>query len=224
MCEPAHSVIQYPDRPSNEDDENMPFSGSMDWRQRLQVGLGSLGTRIGNWFHFSKIGKGHSEALHVSARTRLLLPEHTKLEGFWWDRSFDIDGPFYGDPTERAAGIQAAKVYHERSVLANHKVFRNFLEKSIKASDRPEGYVDHLLCDVFTLEGRDKVLQKFRQVFGRTSRVVDQFYRQASGEFKSRATGVLMGFTRKRNLFRSHFADDLKFWTLDQGDAGTPAT
>jgi hypothetical protein len=30
MCEPNHSIVQYPDHPTDDDDKSPPFSGQMD--------------------------------------------------------------------------------------------------------------------------------------------------------------------------------------------------
>ena len=84
MCEPAHSIIQYPTRNPRDDDSfgggNSAMPIPMD--RRLQAGLGpqimEIGRKIGEWFHFSKIGNGHTEAIQLSGRASLLLPAHTK--------------------------------------------------------------------------------------------------------------------------------------------------
>jgi hypothetical protein len=51
MCEPAHSVVQYP---QDYDDTDLPFGGTMDKQSRLSAALGkavSWGRKIGKWFH-----------------------------------------------------------------------------------------------------------------------------------------------------------------------------
>ena len=102
--------------------------------------------------------------------------------------------------------------------MANIKVFRRFLENSIKASDLAVGYVENFINEVLTQAGRDAFLQKFKQVFKVSTspnlfllnRTLSSIFRNEAE--KPKATAVLMGFTRKRELYRSHFADDDSLW------------
>lgn len=175
--------------------------------QKLQASLGSKvvswGKRIQEWFHFSKLGSGHTDAIELSGRASLILPQHTRYEGLWWHRKFEIDGPFHGSIVDREDALKSAEAYHNEVVMQNIKKFRRFFETSLNKTDRAHGYVDHFLCDVLTREGRDAVKTKLRRIFGCfiiPSCPTPQHIK------------VLMGFTRKRELFQSHWADDDKLW------------
>ena len=211
MCEPAHSIVQYPERPSDDDER---FGGNVPMDSLLKSGLGkamSWGKKIGSWFHFSKLGSGHSEAIELSGQALLILPEHTRYEGLWWERRFIIDGPYHGQPCDRDEALEVAEMYHQRSVMQNMSSFRRFFEQSVFRSDRSYGYVRHLLEDVMNADGRDAVTQRLRRVFGRSMSLRRLFGYKS--DKKERATKVIMGFTRQRNLFLPHWADDSQLWT-----------
>jgi len=75
MCEPAHSIVQYP---TDFDDHNLP-GGQMDSESRLKLALGKFwntGKRIKNWFHYSKLGAGH-HSIFENGRKTLYLPKPT---------------------------------------------------------------------------------------------------------------------------------------------------
>jgi len=223
MCEPAHSIIQYPDSNDDEDDQSKPQPPMQD---RLKMGLGerifALGRRIGNWFHFSKMGNGHSEAIAMTGRAHqmVILPTHTKYEGLWWRREFQIDGHYHGYRHEMPTAHASAKEYHEDLVYSNIKTFRRFLEDSMKKSERPYVYAELLLESVFTSQGRDMVLAKFGRVFGGTAGAsLSEGYRLLTdglnkyGSNVDKSIAMIMGFTRRRELYRSEWADDSKLWS-----------
>lgn len=216
MCEPAHSIVQYPND-DNDDNDQLP---GLPIEQKLNRSLGSKvvswGKKILNWFHFSKLGSGHSESISLSGKASLILPEHTRYEGLWWDRKFIIDGGYYGYPTDKEVAIQCAEQYHKNVVMSSMSKFRRFFETSIQKSDWGSMYVDMLLSYVLTPQGRDNVLGKLRRIFGKGSTLHGLYGHRASSQTKDRATKVVMGFTRKRNLFLPHWADDDTLWQPGQ--------
>ena len=213
MCEPYHSVVQYP---SDFDDSNLPFGGNMDKRARLQSALGkafSWTKKIGKWFHLSRFGAGHSGATRESGRASLYLPRATLYEGQWWHRQFKLDG-WYGRGLDPLA-LEAAEKYHKSSVMGNMSLFRRFLETSMVKTNHPQGaavYVETMLDYVFTKEGANKLLEKFRRVFGKNvtfARVMNQRSHEQEVE---KGIKIVMGFSRKRKLFLPHFSDDDSLW------------
>jgi hypothetical protein len=208
MCEPAHSVVQYPDR--SDDDHDLPFGG-MPMEQRLKSTLGekvvALGKRIKGWFHFSKIGSGHTDAIKLSGKSSLILPEHTRYEGIWWEREFKLDGKFRGPSIDKQLALEVASQYHQESVGNSMSKFRQFFERSILTSTRPHLYVDSFLNRCLNAKGRDEVYKKLKRIFG-----MSVFARRNHAE-KKEATSLIMGYTRKRELFLPHWADDDKLWT-----------
>jgi hypothetical protein len=207
MCEPSHSIVQYPD--SNPDD-HLPMGDRL--KQTLGERIVAWGKRIQNWFHFSKLGSGHSDAIELSGRSSLILPEHTRYEGLWWDRDFKIDGSYHGFSTEQADAFETAKYYHDEKVMKNMSTFRRFLETSIEKSDSGQLYMHQFAEHVLTKEGRDGLYSKLKRL-GK-SLFTWQLFR--SKETKEKATKILMGFTRKRILLLPHWADDEKLWTPGQ--------
>lgn len=212
MCEPYHSVVQYP---SDFDDSDLPFGGNMDKKARLQSALGkafSWTKKIGNWFHFSRFGAGHSGATMETARSSLYLPTPLLYEGEWWHRQFKFDG--WCKKVDPLA-LEAAEKYHKTSVLGNMSLFRRFLETSMVKTNHPQGaavYVETMLEYVFTAEGANKLLEKFRRVFGRSATFNHVMNQRSHERAVEKGIKIVMGFSRKRELFLPHFADDDSLW------------
>lgn len=211
MCEPAHSIVQYP---HDFSDDGLPFGGTMDKESRLKAALGKAcgwTKKIGKWFHLSRFGAGHSNATEMSGRSSLYLPNPELYEGLWWKREFQYDGWDRAAVTEEA--MQAAEQYHKASATGNIKLFRRFLETSMKRSNGwAHSYVERMLDFVFTAEGGNKLLEKIRRVFGRDAQLSRIFSTPEDSYNRDKGIGVLMGFTRRRNLFLPHFADDDSLW------------
>ncbi len=213
MCEPAHSVVQYP---HDFDDKDLPFGGQMDKESRLKSALGKAckwTKKIGKWLHLSRFGAGHSKATLVDGRQSLYLPQATLYEGYWWNRKFSLDGCF---KREDPLALKAAQQYHNDSVMGNMSLFRRFLETSMQKTSHPDGasaYVQTLVTSVLTAEGGNKLLARFRRVFGGKSfRLETVMGPHANGVELNRAIKLVMGFTRQRRLFLPHFADDESLW------------
>lgn len=213
MCEPAHSVVQYS---SHFDDSDLPFGDYMDKESRLQAALGKAykwAKKVKGYFHLSRFGAGHSKATMEHSGNTFYLPKATLYEGFWWDREFKLDG--WWNETPPIEATEAATEYHESSVMKNMSLFRRFLEESMRRTKHGGGawvYVDRLLNSVLTSTGANKVLEKFRRVFGRNvipSRVMGL---RESKQNVEKGIKIVMGFTRKRELFLPHFADDDSLW------------
>lgn len=63
MCEPAHSIVQFPD-PDEHDDDNFasPQAGKTSLALKLR-GVLQFTTKIGRWLNFSRLGQGHGGAI-----------------------------------------------------------------------------------------------------------------------------------------------------------------
>ena len=194
MCEPAHSIVQYPD--------DLPFGGGrgcgmvfgkvMDWCKK-----------VGGFIHFSKLGAGHSESLRISPLHDLYIPEEARFEGLWWDRTFDFDSFNSQRSLERKG---AAERYHNDVVFRDMCSFRRFLETSLRQSDKCNLYAERLMEFVLTPKGRDKLYNKLRSLGG--GREIWKVFHV----LKPQAIKTVMGITRQRGLFLPHFADDSNLW------------
>lgn len=211
MCEPAHSIVQYPD----DFDSDLPTGKGDGKESTLKAVLGKgfdWTKKIGKWFHLSKFGAGHHENTgSLNYRSRIYMPSPILWEGLWWERKFHFDGLIEPDPGQ----IQrdAAKTYHNRSVMGNMSLFRRFLEKSmIESKQGAYSYVEALLEHVFTAEGVNKLLEKFRRVFGRSATPARLMSQRSTKQEVEKGIKVVMGFTRRRGLFLPHFADDDSLW------------
>lgn len=222
MCEPAHSIVQYPINDDYGGDDNLPFGGQMDRETRLKAALGKAmdwGKKVLRWFHFSKLGSGHAGAGPVHGRQIFYLPNETRYEGKWWERRVDPDGSYYGHPMDKEEALHAADLYCRDVVLGSMSKFRRFLETSIKKSSGwGYRYAEQFLEYVLTSAGRDAVLAKFRNIFGvREACSVTRLFNGSEGNpAKQKAIDCLMGFTRKRNLFVPLWADEPSLWVPQQ--------
>lgn len=193
MCEPYHSIVQYPD---DFDDSGLAFEGLMDKESRLKAALGKAmdwGKKIKKWFHFSKLGAGHSVAIDLRGLRSLYLPISTKYEGNWWDRTFHLDG--FSRAYDKEEALEVAKQYHNNVVFRDIRTFRRFLEASLIVTTRPHLYIPPLLS-VFS--NRNKV---------------NLAYGMIKRGNKESAIRTIMGLTRDRRNFLPHFSDDEGLWT-----------
>jgi hypothetical protein len=201
MCEPFHSVVQYP----TDDDQGG------DNQSRLMWGLGKIydwGKKIGSFFHFSKLGSGHTESIEWAKTKHLMLPDDTRYETAWWCRQTRIDGIFNGGASgDGRYALACAEQYSRTVVTGDLGKFRRFFETSIEKSSRGYSYVEHFLDDMLTYQARDEVLKRCKQIWG-TSPML------AFARHKKELTALLLGYTRKRNLLVPEWADDDRLWTV----------
>ncbi len=194
MCEPMHSIVQFP----SQDDDGNPTETRVDALvSKDKEGWLDYGKRkFREWFHLSKMGLGHSETIGaISLFARRLLPLDTKYEVAWWERKTRLDGMFYGGHQSlKEDALKSADDYARVVSIGNMTLLRQFLETSIKRSQRPQGYVDRFFMMLVPL-GKD-LLNKRLKLAASWPQTIK----------------VLMGFTRKRNLLVPEWADDAKIW------------
>jgi len=223
MCEPCHSIVQYPD---HDDDDR---SSGTPTEQRISK-LGQWLRKFGQWLHLSKMGNGHSEAVaKTSLQAELFIPTPTLYEVNWWERKMHIDGAFRGgfnnigrnalgsqyQPNEwsehsrelremvRKEAFDAAQHYANAVSIGNMTTFRRFLTTSLQKSDQPSKYVSHFQF-MLNRDGRDLFLKKVAEFTMRCGRV--------SKVNVDRMTKLILGFTRKRELLIPEWADDKSLW------------
>ena len=197
MCEPAHSIVQYP--PDSD------HFGGMATESILSK-LGNWAKRIGRWFHISKMGRGHTAATMHGRQQLLYLPTPVNFEGFWWDKGrFELDS--WGDKFIKSGDEQfeAAREYHMRSCMGSMQIFRRFFEASLQNTDMPMLYVSRFQECVMTSEGGDKLQDKINRIFPRVTNF--------QGKTKERFIKLVMGFTRKRGLLVPEWSEDDVFWS-----------
>jgi hypothetical protein len=197
MCEPHHSIVQYP-----IDD------GDNDNTTRLQWGLGKIfdwGKKIGSWFHFSKLGSGHTESIEWSKTKGLLLPNDTRYETDWWIRRVRLDSFDRSHETDRA--LAAARQYSEAVCIGDIQKFRRFFETSIQKSDRPRIYFLNFIERMLTQPARDEIALRVQRIWGKSLLQIGQIKQT------DRLCSLLLGYTRKRNLLVPEWADENKLWT-----------
>lgn len=219
MCEPCHSIVQYATDGGFGDDDRPIFGDHIDPEIRIKTALGTMadwGKKVLRWFHFSKLGSGHTSMSPLMGARSLMLPRETKYEGEWWYRRVKFDGFFSGHHMDRDEALQAATIYSDEVVLGSMSKFRRFLDTSIMKSQRGGSYyVDRLLEYVFNVQGRNVVCKKLQESFSFrrvTSAVTGLFNAPVDSPMKRQAVDCLLGFTRKRDLFVPGWADVDSLW------------
>jgi len=143
MCEPTHSVVQYPATQAAMGDTNhdvMRLLNAVSGRNRM-----SSGQKIGDYMHYHKAGFGHSETISKLTEAERLLPTETRYEGEWWNRDFKVDGPYNVPEFDKQMAYDMAAEYSRRHCTANTKILAKFLADSLRRSDQPEQYLERFL-------------------------------------------------------------------------------
>jgi hypothetical protein len=179
------------------------------------MGLGKAalwGKRVGDHFHISKVGRGHSGALEgiSGMRESFVLPEHTDFEVDWWDRTVRIDAPFrcYTEPKPiNPLQIEDATIYANLVSIGNIMMFRRFFEACMKKTDAPFSYVERFK-EMLNEKGKRELERKLPSRISRC--------RRALPEIKM-ATAACLGITRKRALLIPEWADLPSLWKEKEG-------
>lgn len=210
MCEPSHSIVQYPeDRGDGNPTE--PLLESSVRKKILE-----LGKRFWKWLHFSKLGTGHWQAIRTLGSYTSFIPQETRYEAYWWDRTVKLDGKFYGEAFDKEQALAAALNYAKAVSIGSLTALRRFLETSLRKSDRVHLYTTAFLEKMLNKEGRDLATRRLR------SCNVDLTYiRKVLGwHYDNKGLDsiikVLLGMTRQRSLLNDAWADDSSLWTPGQ--------
>jgi hypothetical protein len=215
MCEPNHSIVQYPD-----EDDRGPTATRIEALPEVKEGwFKEKLKQILRWFHLSRPGFGHSEAIGavpILARTNF-LPTDTKYEARWWDRRVVLDGAYHGHQFDKDEALACATEYANRVSIGSLQALRNFLEVSMRKSASMVLYVRRFLSDMLRKEGRDLLWAKVRLILGARavadSRLNYQLITVADDKREAVIKAVI-GFTRKRSLLVPEWSDDNKLWGL----------
>lgn len=203
MCEPHHSI--------NQVDPRDPETGDPINVDGIFGTIGEWMRKVGSFFHFSKLGNGHSEAIKFAVNHYGRVPEPTRYEAKWWDRTVHLDGSFYNrsgwylpDEVYRKESLECAEAYARQVCIGDLSMLRRFLETSIKKSDHAEIYFhvfrDHMLTD------------KGKNIFDQKRKIINGLSIPHS-VYNERMTKATIGLTRKRDLLVPEWADDKKLWT-----------
>jgi len=167
------------------------------------------GKKIANWFHFSKLGSGHSESIEWNKTKHLILPaKEVRYEGAWWNRTFKIDG--YPDTLEAERAKQAAHEYSNIVCMGNIQVFRRYFETSLNQSSRFMLHVQQFLDGMLNPKGKDLFTRKMQQCFPRKTRMREYIK-------TPQVINLVMGFTRKRELLVPEWSDVPSLWIPSTG-------
>lgn len=217
MCEPYHSIVQYPDQ-----DDHGPTQPRLDAATHGLKGLMEKGKKILRWFHFSKMGAGHSVATPFNMRQERSLPRPTSYEALWWNRTVHRDGEFRGEAFDMEDALESAEEYANRTSIGSLTQLRQFLETSLQKTNRQGEYLTRFVEDFLNAEGREAFHKRSKKVLGlnlANHRQSWDFLRmlQRDDPKKLRSlTKFMLGYTRKRALLVPAWADDDSLWTPGQ--------
>ena len=247
VCEPHHSIVQWDDS-DDQDNPTQPLLEALPQHdtvfgmrppgEGIYGGIGMLTIpkakdfmawglkKIQEWWHLSKMGRGHSESLSlIKPKHRGRLPDDTKFENMWWQREVKIDGRYHGRfKSQEPFALEAATTYAKKVVNGNMTLLRQFLAGSMKHTVGRAGawaYVERIF-DMLTLGGKDVLTKKLKQLLrpdvGNLSRTGRMFLSYGDGlaakvnQNVEMVIKVILGFTRKRNLLVPAWADDPTVW------------
>jgi hypothetical protein len=215
MCEPFHSIVQFP-----HSDDHGPTGPRIEAGARLaeKSGYGVLGwgKRILRWLHFSKMGAGHSETMQQRGLASRFLPTQTNYEVAWWNRVTKLDGGFHvGHSIEKDEALECAEVYAKRVSIGDLGQIRRFLEQSLLKSENSGGYLGRFLDGMLNQEGRGVISGKLRKILGSENLALSlsRYDRlKLVGPPLDGSIKVVLGATRKRGFLVPEWADDDLLW------------
>lgn len=217
MCEPNHSIIQYPTQDSDSGDNLKPLldvipvnayrepDGISPFNNQPSGWCLSLRSEIDSFIHFSLGGKGHSEAMaEMPAKLRRRLPDDTKYEAQWWERKVIIDGRFYGPKWAEKDAFLAAEKYAKKVSIGNIHLLRQFLDRSMRMTEKHFGYIVQFM-EMLNKKGQNYAVNQFKRLCG-----IQQFshYEVLPSHNLEIAIKVMLGITRKRDLLMDVWTND----------------
>jgi hypothetical protein len=183
MCEPHHSIIQV-----SEELSKGQYLGK----------FGKWCKKIGGYFHLSKMGKGHHEALRYIGQ-RYNIKGKQDYEVAWWNRELRPDFCIVTD-----IEIKFAKKYADATSIGSLHALRQFLTSSLNLSRSPEDYIYTFRHKFLTKKGKKQLDNKLRgQLDIKTLNRI---------EISKSLVNAVLGFTRKRNLIVPEWSHDDKLW------------
>lgn len=199
MCEPAHSITQFP----SQDSEGTPLETKIDaaietaFKEAEIRALESIQKhRINDMFHFSRLGFGHSESMRVAYRARNFLPTPSLYECDWWDRIVRLDGRFHGEEYNRELALESAEIYASKVSIGNIAMLRQFLERSMRLTQgRALHYFDNFRL-MLSGAGRSKLEQKLNLASLTVKRFVGTSINLSEPLSLDRLIKIMMGLTR----------------------------
>jgi hypothetical protein len=213
MCEPTHSVVQYP-----------AFTEAGDpvesYLQAAFMRSLSRGRRVGEMMHYSMAGFGHSECISKIPAADAMLPEPTRYEGLWWKREFKIDGPFNGpfkDEASMKEAFAAAEKYSKLLSYGDVYTLQQFVRDAIQNSSNPQRYVDIVLQDVlrggFRAVAYDTIREALQGDTPNSRYAVTPGLRESNKKVFDKLQTTVTGILSRRENFNEIWADDDSLWT-----------
>lgn len=192
MCEPTHSINQFP--PDDPGGSNQSFAKAVESKPK------SWFKRILDWFHFSAMGHGHSEAIHaIGMVDAWRTPAFNRYEANWWDRTVEVD-TYSTYELDREMALRAAKEYAQRVSIGSLHGLRSFLEVTLGSTTHIEQYLHGAIPRLLSPRGK----QQFDSKIG--------YLRRRDPDYQTKLAKITCGLTRRRENLCHAWADDGALW------------
>lgn len=220
MCEPMHSMIQFDD-PNDKDDSDNDQSAQAGGHSfgRICGKLSQWSKKLGRWLHVSRLGFGHSETVGRLVGGNVIGWHYeegkTLYEANWATRDVKVDGRLHVPHYDRDIAIQRATEYANMVSIGNLTTLRNFLEVSLRETDRPWYYMRMMHEYMLTSKGKRAMEHDLRQKFSLKSFDFDSFrslQELQNATSRKSLTKLMLGYTRRRKLLIPAWADDGQLW------------
>lgn len=201
MCEPTHSIVQFP----TQDEQGNPTESRLEASIQAIKFSGIKKDKIGNWVHFSKLGYGHTESMAtMNPESRGMLPPETRYETEWWVRTTKRDGFFNGPLFDKEEALKCAAAYANRVSIGNLTLLRRFLEVTIRKTLHNPSFYVHAFHGMLNSKGKDEFDKKIDKVIPTWKKTIKTDV--------DLVIKLILGFTRKRELLVPEWADDKELW------------
>lgn len=234
ICEPHFSFIQLL-HSGEERNTNQILFGNEIANSDLPT------AEINDYLHYCSLGSGHTGAYtKLSHQAGHRDNQKNDYECAWWERKVKLDGGFYhpdlrvvnyfGGPysfedtsfakirtnqrlaeTYRKESMEAAIQYANRVAIGTLPQLRNFLETSIKKSNRVSSYF-YNFPSMLNEKGKQDYENRLKKILGKKT-IFQEFdhFAQCSKRGES-VTKTMLGMTRRRQFLIPEWADDDALW------------
>lgn len=218
MCEPTHSIVQYDDpndKNDNDSDDGELSPQAKQYPQSQLTGrLSRWAKKVRNWFHVSKLGRGHSETIGERTGVSLYSFDHvfSRYEAHWWNRTVVRDGGLHRDEV----ALTSAEDYAKLTSIGDLTQLRRFLEVSMQNTDRPESYIEAVWSSLLTSDGNRQFESDYNKYFKSKYTRYDLSVRLQDSKKRLEIVKFVIGFTRKRSLLVPEWSDDAALWSPEK--------
>lgn len=135
------------------------------------------------------------------------MPDLTRYEVGWWNRTIHRDGSYLG--LEKAEALEAATEYAQRVSIGSLQSLRKFIETSFLKTPNPKQYVA-AFRKMLVGKGHSEFEERLKR-FGGLSYLAGRDWSEE--RLRKAVAAICCGLTQKRGLLIPEWADDTALWT-----------